>query len=143
LRSRRYASEGTFRLSGEDGQPVATATMSSSFGAGPTTLWALLNSLQMGFRTLALQQRSSEVWGVLGAVKTEFGKFGGVLEKVQKKLHAATREMDQAGVRTRAIERRLRDVQELPPAESQRLIPIDGLVVSGATGEGFEIEQVA
>jgi DNA recombination protein RmuC len=99
--------------------------------AGPTTLWAILNSLQMGFRTLAIQQRSSEVWTVLGAVKTEFGKFGGVLEKVQKKLHAATREMDQAGVRTRAIERRLREVEELPAAEAQRLLPAEGLMLVG------------
>jgi len=111
--------------------------------AGPTTLWAILNSLQMGFRTLAIQQRSSEVWGVLGAVKTEFGKFGVVLEKVQKKLHAATREMDQAGVRTRAIERKLRDVEELPTSEAQRLIPLDGLVVSDAADDDLEIEQVA
>jgi DNA recombination protein RmuC len=73
--------------------------------AGPTTLWAVLNSLQMGFRTLAIQKRSGEVWGVLGAVKTEFGKFGGVLEKVQKKLQEASNTMHDAGVRTRAIPR--------------------------------------
>lgn len=97
--------------------------------AGPVTLWAILNSLQMGFRTLAIQQRSSEVWTVLGAVKTEFGKFGDVLDKVKKKLHAATREMDQAGVRTRAIARKLRDVEELPAAEAQRLIPADGMLL--------------
>lgn len=104
--------------------------------AGPTTLWAILNSLQMGFRTLAIHKRSSEVWEVLGAVKTEFGKFGAVLEKVQKKLHAATREMDQAGVRTRAIERRLRQVQELPPADAQRLLPVPELAMSEATADG-------
>lgn len=98
--------------------------------AGPTTLWAVLNSLQMGFRTLAIQKRSSEVWGVLGAVKTEFGKFGGVLEKVQKKLHEASRQMDQAGVRTRAIERRLRDVQELPTAEARALLLGDDIVIA-------------
>jgi DNA recombination protein RmuC len=103
--------------------------------AGPVTLWAVLNSLQMGFRTLAIQQRSSEVWEVLGAVKTEFGKFGEVLDKVKRKLNAVTREMDQAGVRTRAIARKLRDVQELPAPDARRLLPVDGLVVSDVSGE--------
>ena len=81
---------------------------------GPTTLSALLNSLQMGFRTLAIEKRSSEVWDVLGVVKTEFGKFGTVLEKTKKKLQEATNTIEQAGVRTRAIERQLKNVQELP-----------------------------
>lgn len=89
--------------------------------AGPTTLWALLNSLQMGFRTLAIQKRSGEVWSVLGAVKTEFGKFGGVLEKVQKKLQEASNHMEQTGRRTRAIERRLREVEALPVEGALRL----------------------
>lgn len=84
---------------------------------GPTTIAAFLNSLQIGFRTLAIQKRSSEVWEVLGAVKTEFGKFARVLEKTKKKLETATREIDNAGVRTRAIERQLRDVQALPESE--------------------------
>jgi DNA recombination protein RmuC len=82
--------------------------------AGPTTLTALLNSLQMGFRTLAIQQRSSEVWVLLGAVKNEFEKFGGVLDRVKKQLTSATRSLDDAGRRSRAIERRLRSVEELP-----------------------------
>jgi DNA recombination protein RmuC len=73
---------------------------------GPTTLGALLNSLQMGFRTLAIQKRSSEVWTVLGAVKSEFGKFGDVLTAVQKKLGEASATIDKAGVRTRAITRK-------------------------------------
>ena len=111
--------------------------------AGPTTLWAILNSLQMGFKTLAIQQRSSEVWEVLGAVKTEFGKFGKVLDKVQKKLQEASNTMHDAGVRTRAIERKLRKVQELPAAEAQRLIPIDTLVVSEDADEELEMTQVA
>jgi DNA recombination protein RmuC len=81
---------------------------------GPTTLSALLNSLQMGFRTLAIQKRTSEVWQVLGAVKTEFGKFGDLLDKTQKKLLEASNTLDSAAVRTRAIERRLRSVEELP-----------------------------
>ena len=86
--------------------------------AGPTTLAALLNSLQMGFRTLAIQKRSGEVWQLLGAVKTEFGKFGTVLDGVKKKLDQASGQIDEAAVRTRAIERRLRGVQELPAAQA-------------------------
>jgi len=82
--------------------------------AGPTTLSAFLNSLQMGFRTLAIEKRSSEVWDLLGAVKTEFGKFGDILAKTKKKLEEATNVIEDAGVRSRAIERRLRNVQELP-----------------------------
>ena len=101
--------------------------------AGPVTLWAILNSLQMGFRTLAIQQRSSEVWEVLAAVKTEFARFGEVLAKVKKKLSAVTREMDQAGVRTRAIQRKLRGVEALAPGEAERLLPLEGLVVSEQT----------
>ncbi|WP_109125340.1 DNA recombination protein RmuC [Dyella sp. C11] len=90
--------------------------------AGPTTLTALLNSLQMGFRTLAIAQRSSEVWTLLGAVKTEFGKFGTVLEKTRKKLNEATNVIDQASVRTRAIERKLRGVETLSGDEAQQLL---------------------
>jgi len=89
---------------------------------GPTTLSALLNSLQVGFRTLAIQKRTGEVWRVLGAVKTEFGKFGDLLEKTHKKLQEATNTLDGAAVRTRAIERRLRGVEELPSAEAIRAI---------------------
>lgn len=87
--------------------------------AGPTTLAALLNSLQMGFRTLAIEQRSSEVWSVLGAVKTEFGKFGEALDATRKKLEQATRSIDAAGVRTRQIERKLKGVEALPVPEAQ------------------------
>lgn len=92
--------------------------------AGPTTLAALLNSLQMGFRTLAIQRRSSEVWNVLGAVKTEFGKFGDVIDKVQKKLNEASSVIDSAATRTRAIERKLRDVQALPTASDAPVLPL-------------------
>jgi DNA recombination protein RmuC len=84
---------------------------------GPTTLAALLNSLQMGFRTLAIERRSSEVWELLGMVKTEFGKFGDVLAKTKKKLKEASNTINQAEVRTRAIERKLRDVQQVPPSD--------------------------
>ncbi|HRE81831.1 MAG TPA: DNA recombination protein RmuC [Opitutaceae bacterium] len=91
--------------------------------AGPTTLAALLNSLQMGFRTLAIQKRSSEVWTVLGAVKTEFGKFAEVLSRVKKKLDEASTHLDQTGVRSRAIERRLRNVESLPEDQVVRVLP--------------------
>jgi len=87
--------------------------------AGPTTLWALLNSLQMGFRTLAIQKRSSEVWTLLSAVKTEWTKYGDILTRVQKKIHEASETIEQAQARTRAIGRKLKDVQELPAAEAE------------------------
>jgi DNA recombination protein RmuC len=82
--------------------------------AGPTTLVALLNSLQMGFRTLAIQKRSSEVWNLLAGVKTEFGKFGEALSGVKDKLDQAAKKMEDVDVRSRAIARKLRDVEELP-----------------------------
>jgi DNA recombination protein RmuC len=81
---------------------------------GPTTLAALLNSLQMGFRTLAIQKRSSEVWNLLSAVKTEFGKFGDSLSAVKEKIDQASRKMEDVDVRSRAITKKLRDVEELP-----------------------------
>lgn len=90
--------------------------------AGPTTLAALLNSLQMGFRTLAIEKRSSEVRVLLGAVKTEFGKFATVLEKANSQLDTVQNSIKQAGVRTRAIERQLRGVEALPGEESQKLL---------------------
>jgi DNA recombination protein RmuC len=81
---------------------------------GPTTLAALLNSLQMGFRTLAIQKRSSEVWNLLATVKTEFGKFGEALSAVKEKIDQASRKIEDVDVRSRAITRKLRDVEELP-----------------------------
>ena len=97
---------------------------------GPTTLGAILNSLQMGFRTLAIEKRSSEVWTVLAAVKTEFGKFGGMLMKVQKNLETAGTQLDEViGKRTRAIERKLRQVQELPSERSADILSLDGAVL--------------
>ncbi|MEJ8779819.1 MULTISPECIES: DNA recombination protein RmuC [Butyricimonas] len=87
---------------------------------GPTTLAAILNSLQMGFRTLAIQKRSSEVWRILGAVKAEFEKFGGLLEKAQKNLQTANNQLEEVmGKRTRAIQRQLRSVEALPAKEEQ------------------------
>jgi len=97
---------------------------------GPTTLGAILNSLQMGFRTLAIEKRSSEVWTVLAAVKTEFGKFGGMLMKVQKNLETAGTQLDEViGKRTRAIERKLRQVQELPADQSAEILSLDSAVL--------------
>jgi DNA recombination protein RmuC len=90
--------------------------------AGPTTLVALLNSLQMGFRTLAIEKRSGEVWQILGAVKTEFSKFGAALESVKRKLHTASNEIDEVGTRTRVMERKLRSVETLPDSRAEELL---------------------
>jgi DNA recombination protein RmuC len=93
--------------------------------AGPTTLLAILSSLQMGFRTLALEKRSSEVWQVLGAVKNEFGKFGDVLAKVKSQTETVLKTLDNAQVRSRAMDRALKKVQTLPDTQSQALIAVD------------------
>ncbi|MDX2175049.1 MAG: DNA recombination protein RmuC [Candidatus Sumerlaeia bacterium] len=90
--------------------------------AGPTTLFAILNSLQMGFRTLAIEKRSSEVWQILGAVKTEFGKFGEALDSVGKTLQTATNKITAVQTRTRAMSRKLREVEQLPDAEGAALL---------------------
>jgi DNA recombination protein RmuC len=92
--------------------------------AGPTTLLALMTSFQMGFRTLAIQKRSSEVWRTLSAVKSEFGKFGDVLDGVQKKLAEASNKIEQTGVRTRAIQRQLREVELLPEYAAPSLLDV-------------------
>lgn len=97
---------------------------------GPTNLVAFLSSLQMGFKTLAIEKRSSEVWEILGAVKTQFNSFGYILEKTKKKLQQATNDIDKAGIRSRAIERKLRTVQELPQGQTIELL-----------GEAIEIEE--
>ncbi len=91
---------------------------------GPTTLAAILNSLQMGFRTLAIQKHSSEVWTILGAVKKEFEKIGGMLQKVQKNLQSASGQIDEVlGTRTRAIQRKLKDVDTLSDREARAILP--------------------
>ncbi len=101
---------------------------------GPTTLTATLSSLRMGFKTLAIEKRSSEVWTVLAAVKTEFGKFGDVLEKVKNQLATASRTIENTGVRTRAMEKKLRDVEKMPVAESELLLGItEGVTDNGQT----------
>jgi DNA recombination protein RmuC len=91
--------------------------------AGPTTLFAMLNSLQMGFRTLALEKRSAEVWQVLGAVKTEFAKFGDVLVRLKAQLQTASNTIDQAETRTRQMTRALRSVEALPAEQAAQLLP--------------------
>ncbi len=110
--------------------------------AGPTTLTALLNSLQMGFRTLAIEQRSSEVWQVLGAVKTEFGKFGDVLAKTKAQLQTVTRTIEAAEVRTRSMSRKLRDVEALPGEQAASLSGTtegdDGADAGGPAAEDAE-----
>jgi DNA recombination protein RmuC len=107
-------------------QPEVVALLQREYKiivTGPTTLAAMLNSLQMGFKTLAIQKRSSEVWQILGAVKNEFGKFGDVLEKAQKKINEANKELDNlVGTRTRLMLSKLRKVEELPATESVKLI---------------------
>jgi DNA recombination protein RmuC len=89
---------------------------------GPTNLAAFLSSLQMGFRTLAIQKRTSEVWSILGAVKTEFGKFGDVLDKASNQLQTVAKSITNAGARTRAIERKLRGVESLPQEQSAAML---------------------
>ena len=107
--------------------------------AGPTTLAALLSSLRMGFQTLAIEQRASEVWQVLGAVKTEFGKFGDVLGKVKRQLDTASRTIEETGTRSRAMERKLRSVEQLPDAQASAILAFP------ATGEKDpeEVEEEA
>jgi DNA recombination protein RmuC len=102
--------------------------------AGPTTLWSILNSLQMGFRTLAIQRRSSEVWNLLAAVKTEWTKYGEVLDAVQTKLHQASETIEKARVRSRAVGRKLKDVQELPAGAVAAILP-GNLLDDGDEGE--------
>jgi DNA recombination protein RmuC len=103
--------------------------------AGPTTLAAMLNSLQMGFRTLAIEQRSSEVWTLLSIVKTEFAKFGEILTATRKKLEEATNSIGKAEVRTRAIERQLSKVQSLPAADADRLLTNEPRLVYDADAD--------
>lgn len=95
--------------------------------AGPTTIAAVLNSLQMGFRTLAVEKRASEVWTLLGTVKKEFGKFGDILDKTQKKLQEASNTIEQAGRKSRNIERKLGKVQELPSTTNKEIQSVDDI----------------
>lgn len=104
--------------------------------AGPTTLSAILNSLQMGFRTLAIEKRSSEVWTVLSAVKSEFGKFGDALDKVKKQLATASNSIEATGTRTRQLQRKLRSVEELPAeADPAKILGISAGDMTSASDE--------
>ena len=94
--------------------------------AGPTTMTGLLNSLQMGFRTLAIQKHSSEVWEILGAVKTEFDSFGNVLEATKKRIDQANVELDKLiGVRTRSINRKLRNIEKIDQTRASSVLELD------------------
>ena len=108
--------------------------------AGPTTLAAILSSLRMGFQTLAIEQRAVEVWRVLGAIKTEFGKFGDVLDKVKRQLNTATRTIEETGMRSRAMRRRLRSVEQLPEAEASAILALP-TVGDEVEAEDAEVEE--
>jgi DNA recombination protein RmuC len=105
--------------------------------AGPTTLAAILSSLRLGFQTLAIEQRASEVWRILGAIKTEFGKFGDVLDKVKRQLNTASRTIEDTGMRTRAMERKLRSVEQLSEAEASAILALSPV------GDADEAEDAA
>jgi len=111
--------------------------------AGPTTLVSLLTSLRMGFRTLAIQKRSSEVWRVLGAVKTEFGKFEKVMDRVHTKLQEAQNVVEEVGVRRRAMGRRLREVEALPEGETAAMLKLSNGNGSDEDAETDEPESNA
>jgi DNA recombination protein RmuC len=104
--------------------------------AGPTTLAALLNALQMGFCSVAIERRSSEVWQVLGAVRTEFTKYNDVVERIGKQLGSAANSVEALGVRTRAMSRKLRGVETLPEAEAAMLLGFEQELVGGRGGTG-------
>jgi len=97
--------------------------------AGPTTLAAILTSLRMGFQTLVVEQRAAEVWRVLGAVKTEFGKFGDVLDRVQRQLNTASRTIEETGQRSRAMEKKLRSAERLPEAEAALVLELPEVLI--------------
>ena len=93
----------------------------------PTTLAAILTSLRIGFQTLAIEQRAGQAWRILGAVRTEFDKFGGVLDKVKRQLNSASRTIEETGVRSRAMERKLRSVEQMPDGEAARILELPAL----------------
>jgi DNA recombination protein RmuC len=122
-------------------QPQFTEEMQQKYRviiAGPTTLSAIVSSLRMGFQTLVVEQRAAEVWRVLGAVKTEFGKFGSVLDRVQRQLITATRTIEETGTRTRAMERRLRAVEQMDPEESATILSLPAATPGDMTDDASE-----
>jgi DNA recombination protein RmuC len=108
--------------------------------AGPTTLAALLNSLQIGFRTLAIEKQSAEVWRTLGAVKTDFGKFGDLLAKTKEKLDKVGETLEDASRKSRTIERKLRNVEALPAAEAERLLGVGATPALDEPDEGGDVD---
>lgn len=113
-------------------QPVVVDLLYNTYRvipAGPTTLAAIVSSLRMGFQTLAIEERASEVWKVLSAVKAEFGKFGIVLEKVKRQLATASRTIDETGKRTKAMARKLKTVEELPESEATAILALPTALV--------------
>ena len=106
--------------------------------AGPTTLWSILNSLQMGFKTLAIEKRSSEVWKLLSAIKTEWSKYGAVLSRVHKKLGEASNTIEEAQVRTRVIGKKLRDVEEMPLEDAMTILPADASIEEAPDNDAEE-----
>jgi len=110
--------------------------------AGPTTLAAILSSLRMGFQTLAIEQRAAEVWRVLGAIKTEFGKFGDVLDKVKRHIDLAGQTIEKTGARSRAIERKLRSVEKLPEPEALEILALPTINEEG-DGEDKVVDEAA
>jgi DNA recombination protein RmuC len=114
---------------------------------GPTNLTAFLSALRMGFQTLAIEQQSAEVWKVLAAVKTEFGKFGGVLEKVKKQLNTAANTIGETERRSRAMARRLSTVESLPEAEASLVLDLPALAAettdedASDLGDAFDIDE--
>jgi DNA recombination protein RmuC len=111
--------------------------------AGPTTLWSILNSLQMGFRTLAIQKRSSEVWNLLAGVKTEWMQYGNLLEAVQKKINQASETIDKVKVKSRAIGRKLKDVQELPTVEASAALFVATIAEPGKENDDMAPGRLA
>jgi DNA recombination protein RmuC len=125
-------------------QPQFVEEMQQKFRvviAGPTTLSAILSSLRMGFQTLAVEQRAAEVWRVLGAVKTEFGKFGGVLDRVQRQLNTVTRTIEETGTRTRAMERQLRKVEQMDPKESATILALPAAEPEETAEDAGELDE--
>jgi DNA recombination protein RmuC len=119
-------------------QPQFTEEMQQKYRvviAGPTTLSAIVSSLRMGFQTLVVEQRAAEVWRVLGAVKTEFGKFGSVLDKVHRQLSTATRTIEEAGTRRRVMERKLLAVEQMDPVESATVLALPGVGLAASVGD--------
>ena len=111
--------------------------------AGPTTLLAIISSLRLGFQTLAIEQRAVEVWKVLAAVKTEFGRFGDALDKVKRHLHTVSRTIEETEVRSRAMERKLRSVEQLPEVDATGILELSVATKEPDPDATTELEAIA